>query len=193
MTAYHLIMNRVTKALLLAFAFIAISVLPSYAQSAVPTEVPTRARERMEENTQNREERRVQLTADRQARIREFFGKINTKLQAAIDRLKNLAERIGSRLAKYKEQNPEVDITEIESELADANALIAETETSFEELKAKLPDWIDQMFESETPRDVFEEIKTAYKEIRSNLTEAHTMLAHIIGDIKGLRVGETEK
>ena len=49
---------------------------------------------------------------------------------------------------------------------------------------------MNEIIESETPREGFVEIKEMVGEIRESLVEVHQILVKVIGDIKGLRVGE---
>ena len=46
------------------------------------------------------------------------------------------------------------------------------------------------IIESETPKEGFVEVKEMVGEIRESLVGVHQILVKIIGDIKGLRVGE---
>ena len=45
------------------------------------------------------------------------------------------------------------------------------------------------MLENDDPKEAFLVIKNTIKEIKSDLVEVHQLLVHLIGDIKGLRVG----
>ena len=184
--------NLTRTAFTVLFLF-ALFALPVSAQSpTAQANTRVNAEERVAEREASREARRVALTEQGMARIREFLARVNTRFQAAINRLANLIERIEARLVKFSEENPDVDLSQIEADLGEAKTLLAETEAEFEELKASLPGMVEEMFESDNPREFFMQIKEAYSGIRTNLVEVHTMLAHIIGDIKGLRIGNTQ-
>lgn len=131
--------------------------------------------------------RTARLQARNKVRIRTLYGRIEIRLNAAIERLNRLIERIETRLAIYKNNNPDLDFDSIESDIETAKDLLAQASASLEALKTNLED----VLASEDPKQGFAVIRESVKEIKDNLVEAHRLLVHIIGDIKGLRVGNT--
>lgn len=136
------------------------------------------------------EEKRATITARlaerRKEHVRNFFGRITIRFQAAIDRLERLITRIESRLSKIEENNEEIDTETIQEDLDDVKDQLVETESALTEAKASL----EVILDSEDPREAFTSVRDLIKGIKQQLIEIHQTLVHIIGDIKGLRVGQ---
>ena len=45
---------------------------------------------------------------------------------------------------------------------------------------------------SETPKTVFEELRGKLDSIKNDVKKVHGLLVHVIGDLKGLRVGDNK-
>lgn len=127
---------------------------------------------------------KAKLTEKRQQLIRQFFTRMVKRLEAAIARLEKLISRIESRLAKLESQGE--DVSKIKTEVADAKTKLAKAKTDLEEAKTKLED----VLTNEDPKAAFAEVRSLIKGVKSQLIEVHRILVHIIGDIKGLHVGQ---
>jgi hypothetical protein len=125
---------------------------------------------------------------DRQReRVRTYFGRLNTRFVVVIERLYQLINRIEARLAIYKSEFPEQDYDEIHSQLSLAKELLAQAEANITVATDKL----DLVVDSGDPKDGFSVIKDEIAETKSILYSVHQLLVHVIGDIKGLRLGNT--
>lgn len=127
---------------------------------------------------------KAKLTERRQQLIRQFFTRMVKRLEAAITRLEKLISRIESRLSKLESQGE--DVSKIKTEVADAKTKLDKAKTDLEEAKTKL----ETVLESEDPKAAFAEVKNLIKGVKTQLIEVHRILVHVIGDIKGLRVGQ---
>lgn len=187
-------MSKFVKSALIVLALMLVVVLPASAQtpSATPNQGQVRKQEALAQREERSEERELRLLESRMLQIRAFFARANNRMQAAIARLENLITRIEARIAKINETDPDLDTTQIEADLEEASLLLTETMGMFDDLVTGLPEWFDELVESEDPRAMFVAKKAEYSEIKMNLIEVHTMLTHIIGDVKGLRLGNTE-
>lgn len=135
-----------------------------------------------------RDEIRTKLTAKRRERIRNFFAKAVTRIEALIARLNNLITRLETRIEKINEVNTDLDTTSAEKSIAEAKTLISSASSKLEEAKSLSEDALS----SDTPKDAFKEVIGLVRGIKSDLHEIHKLLRSIIGDIKGLRVGDTK-
>ncbi|MFZ5365703.1 MAG: hypothetical protein ACOZBZ_00235 [Patescibacteria group bacterium] len=127
---------------------------------------------------------KARLTEKRQQFIRQFFNQMVKRLEAAIARLEKLISRIESRLAKLESQGE--DVSKIKTEVADAKTKLAKAKADLEKAKNKL----ETVLASDDPKAAFGEVRTLIKGVKSQLIEVHRILVHVIGDIKGLRVGQ---
>ncbi|OGM08306.1 hypothetical protein A2159_02000 [Candidatus Woesebacteria bacterium RBG_13_34_9] len=175
-------------------------ILPAYA--SVPTTNPnyTNKQEKQSLLQQNRVElqqrleekkasKEAQLTEKNRVRLRFYWGRLKIRLEAYIGRLEILIQRIENRIAYIKENNENINTDKIEATLQDAKDKLAEA--------SSLLDTEDTNFENlltlNSPKDVLKQIKDDIKEIKSILVEVHGLLVKVIGDIKGLRVGQSGK
>ena len=212
-------MIKVVKLLLVTLILVSFSSNMALAQTTPPeasiptqnfiqerTERRTQLKERIEahkaevaakrlelkEQTQEHKEARVasreaRLSEAKKARTREFYGRLHTRFLAAISRLDTLISRIEARLATIKEENPDADVTQIESDLQEAKSLLLDAKVDLEAASGNF----DSVLDSEDPQATFQIIKDLVMEIKGKLVEVHKLLVSIIGDIKGLRVGNT--
>lgn len=137
------------------------------------------------------QERRVTIRARisevRKERIRHIFNRLIKRFEAAITRLEKLISRIESRLDKIEAANEDIDTSSIRDELDKAKDSLASAKTAIAEAKASLED----ILSSEDPREAFGVVRDLIKEIKTELVEVHRILVHVIGNIRGLRVGVT--
>lgn len=132
---------------------------------------------------QKRATRQAQLTEKRRERIRSFFNRLVQRINAAIDRLDQLINRIESRLGKIEDE--EIDVASIQEVVDEAKALLDVSKASL----AATQDSLEDVLSNEDPKEAFEVVRATIKDIKNNLQEVHQLLVHVIGDIKGLRVG----
>jgi len=133
--------------------------------------------ERMGARMQKLEERRKQM-------IKKFFEKMVRRFDAAINRLKKLADRIDSRLTKFATERGK-DVTLLRTRLVEAKAKITEAEAAINAAKAGL----DGALNSETPREAFEAVKKLISDARDKIKEAHQALVKVVTEIKGASGG----
>jgi DNA repair exonuclease SbcCD ATPase subunit len=167
-------------------------------QEEVRKEIQERKEERIELFEQKREElqQRIQehkatsaakLQVRNQVRAKEYFGRIETRFEATIQRLETLIERIEARLAIYKESDPDLDLTDIQMQIDEAKTLLTQTSADIQATS----DSLDDVLDNDNPKDAFSVIRESISEAKTNLIKVHSILVHVIGDIKGLRVGNT--
>lgn len=147
--------------------------------------VSAEAREKIEEREQKREELRERLEGKRLERITKFFNLIVQRLEAASERLQKLIDRIGDRIAKYKEEKPGADLTQEEAGLKSAQDALAEVIADIAALKTD----VAGLLSSDDPKGSFEAVRESLKGIKDSLVKIHRDLVKVIGDLKGLRVG----
>jgi len=142
-------------------------------------------KEIMERVREKKATRSAALAEFRKERIRHFFNLISLRIEATISRLERIIARIESRIAKIEAENTGINTTSIKNDVQKAKDLVAEANVSLEALKSNL----EVALASEQPKDSFDVIKEGLKDIRDKLKEAHRILVHVIGDIRGLKVG----
>lgn len=130
----------------------------------------------------------AKLTEARKVRAREHYGRLYTRLSAAITRLNTLITRIEARLEIIKEENKDIDTTTVEAEIASAKSLLLDAQMDLEAAS----DNFEEVLESDDPKATFQLIKDTVMDLKSKLVEVHRILVSVIGDIKGLRVGNTD-
>ncbi len=108
------------------------------------------------------------------------------RFQAAVGRLNKLIDRIESRIDKIKTEDPSKDLTNVTNQIDTAKTKLAATQTKIDTLKTDL----DSILASDTPKEAFRSLVKKVVEIKKDLNSVHRILVHVIGDIKGLRVGE---
>lgn len=129
--------------------------------------------------------RAARLAEVRKQRIRVFFNRLTERIQAAIDRLEKLIARIESRLGKIESAGEEIETASIREELDAAKDKLAEASAALSQAQTSLED----ILLAENPKEIFIEVRDLVKGIKEQLIEVHRTLVHLIGDIRGLRVG----
>ncbi|HUS60128.1 MAG TPA: hypothetical protein VMX76_01975 [Nevskiaceae bacterium] len=197
-------MKRLPKIItLLLFCFLVVSPIlaqetntpttsPVTARQEKLQEIRTRVREKIEVRHQLIQEHRAtiaaKLTERRQERARLFFNRLTKRFQTATSRLRRLTARIDSRLAKIEAEGEEIDTTDVKATLATTKEKLDEAETALAEAQAGFGDILN----NENPEEAFADVKDLIKGTKQQLVEVHRLLVHLIGDIKGLRVGQEE-
>ena len=126
------------------------------------------------------------LSQRKQEIIRSHFNRVTRRLEAAVNRLYLLISRIESRVAKIEAVDESLDTELIKADIASAKEKLDQATIQLGNVKTKMEEVID----SETPKEDFVEVREMVSEIRENLIGVHQILVKVIGDIKGLRVGE---
>jgi septal ring factor EnvC (AmiA/AmiB activator) len=119
--------------------------------------------------------------------IRNHFLRMTKRLEAAINRLNRLITRIESRIAKIEANNKDINTEPIKKDIQKAKDKLLLATNKLNEAKIK----IDGLLESNTPKETFTEVRNMIQEIKKDLVEVHRLLVKVIGDIKGLRVGNS--
>ncbi|PIZ46750.1 hypothetical protein COY29_06110 [Candidatus Woesebacteria bacterium CG_4_10_14_0_2_um_filter_39_14] len=176
-------LKRFILSLLLFFFIFSPTIVLAQPNQATTTGVRETVREEIREKTAT-----VQafLSERKQEIIRNHFSRVARRLTAAIERLNRLISRLESRLAKIEETNENLNTETIKADIVSGKEKLDQAGIQLENVKTKM----NEIIESETPREGFVEIKEMVGEIRESLVEVHQILVKVIGDIKGLRVGE---
>jgi hypothetical protein len=133
---------------------------------------------------QKRATRQAQLTERKQERVRLYFGRLNSKFEAVIARLEVLIERIESRIEKLSD-DPDIDTGDVEDQLVEAKDLLSEVEAELEAAN----DSLEEVLNANDPKMAFEVMKDTIFSLKSKLKDVHSILVHVIGDIRGLHEG----
>ena len=173
------------SALILAGPFNASKAVAPNAETKIEKrqEFRQEVKTRIEEKKATRE---AKLTLLRQTRIRSFWTRMKGRLLAFAARVEILIERIESRIATVKSEDPEANLIETENKLSQAKELLAETTTMISDADSLL----EELLVSEDPKVAFQSFKDEIKKIKTSLSGIHRLLVSVIGDIKGLRVGQ---
>lgn len=127
----------------------------------------------------------AKLMEKKQERLKYYWGNLEKRFDATIERLEILITRIESRLVKITQENPEIDITKIEANIDSAKELLNDARN----LLDKASDNFKSLLASEDQDTAFDALRETIREVKDLLIESHRLLVYIIGDIKGLRVG----
>lgn len=125
------------------------------------------------------EERRDEIRNQLRDRIKNLLGNIKRRMNAAIERIGNIADRIESRVEKLSERGVDESlalqfIEEARSELREASAIINNT-TDAE---------MDTVIDSDRPRDAFASIKERIREAAGHIRSAHQALRSAVAALK---------
>ncbi len=139
------------------------------------------------EGTPKTASREARVCEVRKDRIKAFFEQMVKRLEALIKRLEKLIDRIDSRIAKIESSGGTVSPA-TKAQVALAKTELADAKTKLNLLKGN----IDTLLTCDNPKAAFKTVKGRLGEIKKELKDVHRILVHIIGDIKGLRVGENK-
>lgn len=112
-------------------------------------------------------------------RIRRFLSNAERKMNAAIERLEILGERVTSRTDKFEERGIDT---------SDARKLLDIARESIAEAREKLSVAIEEAriaFESDSPKTTFGEVVSTLAGAKENLREAHQSLIQVVQALKG--------
>ena len=167
-----------------------ISVPNVMAIESTPSATPNPKRQQVRTMIEEKKTERIEkLNSVRKERILNFSNKMIVRLEATTDRIEKLIARIETRITKIEEGENNIKTEPIKESLDEAKQKLSLVKIEI----TKLQDKIDSMLVDEEPKEVFEEVRTSVNEIRDGLKEVHTILVKLIGDIKGLRVGENKE
>ena len=175
---------------IISFVFVTGFVFPVLAQSTPPPARDGMMQNRMDQRRENMEQRMderkeavqkrmTRLLENRKNNIRNYFGRMIKRFEEAVKRLKNLADRIESRLNKFTELGKDVSASRIS--LGEAKRKIADAETAIAEAKSKL----DDVLNSDSPKEAFKEVRVLVVKARDAIKDAHQALVKVIKEIKG--------
>ena len=193
-------MRKITLALLLFCFLFASLVTTTFAQTnrdVKRAEIEQRIEERKKliEEKKLEIQKRVEvkkasaearLSENRIEKIRAYWQRLKTRLLAAVERIERLVERIESRLAKVEEGSSDSDTTSINDDLEKAKALLSDASVKIE----TADELVEDALASQNPKEAFKVVRNLVKDIKEDLVEVHRLLVHLIGDIRGLRVGQ---
>ncbi len=131
-------------------------------------------------------ERKEKMDELRKQIVTKFFDNMTERLQAAEDRLNKILERIESRVDKIKSENPTKDLTKVDADIAAVKTQLTNTQTKIDTLKTDF----SAMSTSATPKELFKTLKEDIQDVKEDLQAIRKSLSQIIGEIKGLHVGE---
>jgi hypothetical protein len=126
------------------------------------------------------------LEARKKEVIKNQFNFIIRRLKAATSRLNKIVIRIESRIDKIEANDKKIDLAAAKTELAKAKINLTKNNTEIEALQTEM----ETILEGDTPKEDFKEIKTKINEVKKSLLETRKALIKIIGEIKGLRIGQ---
>lgn len=175
--------NRMKKifALTLFLSFFFLAVSPAIALTA------TSASEGQEKRIEKIASVEARLTARKKEIIMNHFERVTKRLQAAINRLNKLITRIESRLVKIEVNDKTINTKVIKKDLDEAKGQLATVSAKLNEMTTKM----ETVVGSNTPKESFTEVKSIADKISQILVKVHQILVKVIGDIKGLRVGNS--
>lgn len=171
---------KLTKGLLfLGFTLITLVLTPQVlAETVTPSSRPNPKRQEIRVKIEEKKAERLEkLSAIKRERIMNYSNKMIVRLEATVERLEKLITRIEKR-----------DVSEIKTSLNEAKQKL----TLIKSNVATLKDSLNNMTTVEDPKAEFEKVREALKGIQNDFKEVHSKLVKLVGDIKGLRVGENK-
>lgn len=177
--------SRLTTLIFLSFFIIAPFVS---AEEATITPRGVQNREIAKTNIANKkEEIKLKITAVKRERIMSHFGKMKVRLEALVERIEILINRLDSRILKIDtlESENKLDIEKAKEDVDLAKLKLAKVKLLIANLT------IEDTLTSEAPKETFAGISDDIKLIKTELKEIHVLLVQTIGDLRGLRVGDT--
>jgi HPt (histidine-containing phosphotransfer) domain-containing protein len=132
---------------------------------------------------------KAKISERRKERVRRFFSRLIKRFEAAISRLEKLIARIESRLDKIESAKTNTDTSSIRDELNKAKENLSSARAAIADAKPSL----EEILASDNPKEAFGTVRDLIKEVKTELIETHRILVHVIGEIRGLRVGATRR
>ena len=107
-----------------------------------------------------------------------FAERTTKRFRAAIERFRKILERIDSRIIKIEERGVDLSESKILAEKAREN---------FREVDALLLDVkisLDEVLQSDSPKEIFTETRGLYSKAKEVIFEAHKALVEVIKSVK---------
>jgi len=168
----------------LFLALFLVILSPSFARAVEPSTSNNQYKERrMEIKTEikeKREEVKEKLSALRQEKIRSMFGKMIVRIEATIERLSKLSEKLEDRIAKIKENNPDFNTDSATKKVTEAKSILVTSKTDLLALKSK----INTLVSADDSKIIFEGIKTDLEKMKNKLKEVHRLLIEAVKSVK---------
>lgn len=150
------------------------------------TEVREQIKEKREVFKDEAKERvealKKKVSEEKSKRVEAFFGTMVRKFEAAISRLRTLADRIDSRLDKFEEAGKDVSV--LRTSLDKAKMVIDEAENSLDKAKEEF----NALSQSEKPEEYFKKVKNVVADVAQKIKDAHKALVDVINSTKGVSV-----
>jgi len=127
------------------------------------------------------------LDARKKEIIKNYFGLMIRRSEAAINRLSKIIVRIESRIGKIEETDKKIKLTVAKQQLAKAKESLNQNGLQIKEIQTQMA----TIMEEDSTKESFAEVKTMINDLKKSLLETRKILTKIIGDIKGLKVGQT--
>lgn len=148
------------------------------------TEVQNRIENRKNENIPTLQaEKRLELREQKKKNIQTYFTQMTKRLELLISRLETLTARIESRIAKLEAGGQ--NLTEEKNQINLAKTKLDKARSDLNSANSKL----EEILTGNNPKQAFAEVRTLIKDLKTQLKEVHQILVHVIGNIKGLRIG----
>lgn len=119
------------------------------------------------------------VSEERAKIIEVFFGKMVRKFEAAINRLRTLADRIDGRLDKFEDAGK--DVLQLKSSLDKARMVTDEAESALDRAKEEF----NALATSNNPQEYFKKVKEIVAGVMQKIKDAHKALVDVINSIKG--------
>lgn len=134
--------------------------------------------ERQQTITQNRETGQTPVATRIEERVRRFSDLMVARFEAVADRLTRIADRLESRIAKFKESG--VDTVATEGYLADARVKIGLAKTEIGNISSAL----NTALSGDINADTFRQVRTIVGSAKQALKDAHAALVKVVVSLK---------
>ena len=136
------------------------------------------ARTRRASTAEATAERRAALSERVQERIRNLAANMSNRMEAAIGRLENIADRIDRRIDKIEDQG--VDVSGAQEKLAQARSSLSDAETLLLDIDAL----VHAAASAETPRETWAGVRQVYLDTKTAILSAHQSLRATLEELK---------
>lgn len=169
-------------ALLAALGFgsvLCAGITTAIAAEETPVAMPAveRMRDKVEERTETRAERRETLESNVQYRVINLASNVTGRLIAALDRMDHIAARLETRIDKLHTLG--VDTTGAKSRLAEAQKAIDDGNAKLKNIPS-----VDTAIRGEKPRESFVAIRAEFVAVRDLVRQSHTLLIDTVAILK---------
>ncbi len=148
-------------------------------------EFSTATEAQKEEMAEKREERKGELQARTQERIKNLAANVSNRMEAAIDRIRQIIDRFQVRMDTLAERG--VDVSEAQRALTASSGHLNDAETAIRNIDTM----VAVVVTSESPREAWTEARATYAGIKADIKEAHASLRLALSLLK-TAVAETE-